>query len=169
MTPYQQRARDFLQSANATMEIRFIGQMRNTDWKETALRNAYDVTLKTPRGAMALTFWDSIHNTEIASTTLHEYAKKRFKCEYRYLTLGDQRKAAKELKAKKAAAAPTEYDILACITKDDPGTFEGFCADFGYDEDSRTAERIYFACQREYKQLSRLFTSEQMEALAEIY
>ena len=65
---------------------------------------------------------------------------------------------------------PTAYDILACLTKYDPGTFEDFCSEFGYDydEDSRSAERIYFAAQKEYSQLSKLFTEKQMEELQEI-
>lgn len=63
---------------------------------------------------------------------------------------------------------PTAYDILACLTKYDPGTFEDFCSELGYDEDSRRAERIYFAVQKEYSQLSKLFTEKQMEELAEI-
>lgn len=40
---------------------------------------------------------------------------------------------------------------LYCFLSDaDAGrqTFEDFCGDFGYDEDSRTAERIFKACQR---------------------
>lgn len=72
------------------------------------------------------------------------------------------------LKAQKERAKPTAYDVLACMTKHDPGTFDDFCSDFGYDEDSRTAERIYFAVQKEYTQLCRLFTAEQMEELQEI-
>ncbi len=63
---------------------------------------------------------------------------------------------------------PNAYDVLACLTKYDPGTFEDFCADFGYNEDSRTAEKIYFAVQKEYSNLCRIFTAEQMEAFADI-
>ena len=37
---------------------------------------------------------------------------------------------------KKTASA---YDLLACITKSDPGNFRDFCSDFGYDTDSRKA------------------------------
>ena len=49
-----------------------------------------------------------------------------------------------------------------------PETFEDFCSEFGYDEDSRSAEQIYLACVKEYKQLTRIFTDEQMEELREI-
>ena len=72
------------------------------------------------------------------------------------------------MQPKKKAAVPSVYDVLACLSKCDPGTFEDFCSDFGYDDDSRTAERVYFAVQKEYTQLTRIFTPGQMEELAEI-
>lgn len=101
---------------------------------------------------MTFDFWDSIRNTEIRTMPFDAYNTQ----------------ANKELAAKKKAAVPSVYDVLACLQKYDPGTFEDFCSDYGYDEDSRTAERIYFAVQKEYIQLARLFTPEQMEELAEI-
>lgn len=52
---------------------------------------------------------------------------------------------------------PTMYDILACLTKYDPETFEDFCDEFGYDQDSRSAERIYKAVRREWGNVERLF------------
>ena len=52
---------------------------------------------------------------------------------------------------------PSMYDVLACITKYEPGTFEDFCYDYGYDTDSRKAEKTYNAVCKEYKGFSRLF------------
>ena len=167
-TEYTRQANDFLERAQATIDIRLIGQMRNQDWKETKLRNAYDITITTPRGTMNLMFWDSIYNTEIYMMSREEYAKKRFKCEYPYLISTDQKKTREELKEKKQEAMPSAYDVLSCVTSYDPGTFEEFCADFGYDEDSKSAERTYIAVMRECKQLQRIFTVKQMEELAEI-
>lgn len=63
---------------------------------------------------------------------------------------------------------PTAYDILACLTKYDVGTFENFCSDFGYDTDSRKAYKIYKAVLREWKNIELLFTPEQIEQLQEI-
>lgn len=168
MNEYIKQAMNFLQRANATCKIDFVGLAVNKDWKETTKRNLYKVALTTPKGSMTFDFWDSIHNTEISQMSIEEYAKKRFKCEYCHLIYSGKINAQKELKEKKASAKPTEYDILACMTKSDPGTFEDFCCEFGYDEDSRTAERIYFAVQKEYSELSRIFTPEQMEELQEI-
>lgn len=67
---------------------------------------------------------------------------------------------------------PTEYDILACLEKYDVGTFEDFVNEFGYDisepDDSRCVKRIYKAAIREYQDLCRCFTEDQIDSLREI-
>lgn len=168
MTNYEKQADDFLQKSNSTIKITLVGKTVNKDWKETQQRNMYDVTITTPNGSMTFQFWDSINNTEISGMSLEDYSKRKFKCHYQYLTPGDQAKASKELRAAKEAAIPTAYDVLACLQKYDPGTFEDFCADFGYDEDSKSADKTYIAVMREFKQLEKIFTTEQMEELREI-
>lgn len=168
MNDYIKQATDFLQKAHAEMKIEYAGITINREWKETEKRCLYNVTLTSPRGSMAFDFWDSIRNTEIKTMTLEAYAEKRYRVVFSALTQAEKMQANKELAAKKKAAIPSVYDVLACLTKYDPGTFEDFCSDYGYDNDSRTAERIYFAVQKEYTQLARLFTPGQMEELAEI-
>lgn len=63
---------------------------------------------------------------------------------------------------------PTAYDVLTCLQKYDVGTFENFCGEFGYDEDSRTAERTYKAVLKEYQMVCDIWTSDEIEQLAEI-
>lgn len=63
---------------------------------------------------------------------------------------------------------PTMYDILACMQKYDVGSFEDFCSEFGYDEDSRTAGKIYNACLKEFEAMERLFNESQLDELREI-
>ena len=63
---------------------------------------------------------------------------------------------------------PTAYDVLACLQKNDPGSFEDFCADYGYDTDSRRAEDTWRAVREEWEKVRRFFRSEEMEKLAEI-
>lgn len=63
---------------------------------------------------------------------------------------------------------PTSYDLLACLTKNDPGTFGDFCGDFGYDTDSRRAEKTYFAVQEEWEKVRAFFKPEEMEEIREI-
>ena len=64
--------------------------------------------------------------------------------------------------------APTAYDVLSCLTKSDPCTFEDFCSTYGYDEDSRKAEKIYNAVLDEWRNVCALFTDEEIEQLQEI-
>lgn len=62
---------------------------------------------------------------------------------------------------------PTMYDVLACVQKYDVGSFEDFCGEFGYDTDSRRAERTYKAVCKEYAAVERLF-GDVMDKLQEI-
>lgn len=73
-----------------------------------------------------------------------------------------------EWKENKDFSKPTPYDVLTCLTKYDPGTFEDFCGDFGYDEDSRAAERTYNAAKHEFNQLQTLYSDAELELMTEI-
>lgn len=44
---------------------------------------------------------------------------------------------------------PTAYDVLACLEKSDPGTFEEFCSEYGYSDDSIKATKLYGSVVRE--------------------
>ena len=61
---------------------------------------------------------------------------------------------------------PDLYAILCCLTKYDPGTFENFCSEFGYDEDSRKVYKIYQAVKEEYMNMCSLFNDEELELLS---
>jgi hypothetical protein len=63
--------------------------------------------------------------------------------------------------------APTAYDVLSCVQKYDAGTFSDFCGEFGYDTDSRKAEKTYFAVQDEFSGINRIF-GDVIEELQEI-
>lgn len=67
---------------------------------------------------------------------------------------------------------PTAYDILACLTKYDVGSFEDFCSEFGYDFDSKKEEKkalkLYNAMCKEYEGISKLYNDDEMEKLREI-
>ena len=63
---------------------------------------------------------------------------------------------------------PSAYSILACLTKYDPGTLEDFCSEFGYDIDSKKAEKVYQDVRSEYLGIAALFNEEEMNDLQEI-
>ena len=63
---------------------------------------------------------------------------------------------------------PTLYNVLACLQKYDVGSFEEFCDNYGYNNDSRSAHKIYKAVCKEYENMNRLFRSEELELLSNI-
>ena len=68
----------------------------------------------------------------------------------------------------RGAEEPSLDEIMECLQKYDVGSFEDFCSDFGYDEDSRTAERIYKAVCKEFENMSRLFSEDELQILSNI-
>ena len=64
---------------------------------------------------------------------------------------------------------PNEYDVIACLEWYTADSFEDFCDEFGYDTDSRKAEKTYKACRKQTENLRRIFPNEKhREILAEI-
>ena len=62
----------------------------------------------------------------------------------------------------------SSYDIFSCITKYNPGTFNEFCLEFGYDNNSIKATRIYQDVWKEWEGISKIFSRSQIEELREI-
>jgi len=62
---------------------------------------------------------------------------------------------------------PSAYDILACLTKSDPGEFEDFCNEFGYN-DNKYAYPIWESVVEEWNQVDNFFTSDELTDLQEI-
>lgn len=63
---------------------------------------------------------------------------------------------------------PDFYSVLSCLQKYEIGTFEQFCSEFGYDEDSRKAEKTYKAVLKEFNAMQRLFNDDELEILSYI-
>jgi len=63
---------------------------------------------------------------------------------------------------------PTFYNVMSGLQKYDPGDFENFCSEFGYDTDSRQAEKTWRAVRREYQHMAALFSPEELELLGTI-
>jgi hypothetical protein len=66
---------------------------------------------------------------------------------------------------------PTMYDVLACLTKYDVGSFDDFCSEFGYNELPLSAykatKKLYKAVCKEFEAVERLF-GDVIEELQEI-
>lgn len=68
--------------------------------------------------------------------------------------------------------APALADVLYCLLSDGEATeygFEEWCANFGYDADSRKAEKTYYVCVDTGRALERLFTGDALRELRDAF
>jgi hypothetical protein len=64
--------------------------------------------------------------------------------------------------------APKAAEVLDCIASDASGadgSFEDFCSNFGYDEDSRKAEKTYKACKHQGERLRKFLGDDAFQTL----
>lgn len=159
MTNYEKQATNFLKETKTILTIKMVGRDVPTMWKgETQPHNHYKFKLKNSKGVLEDDFWDSLYNTEMTTLSYWEYQKKHL------IALPYEEWLDKAANAKKISA----YDILSCLEKNDPGTFDEFCGEFGYDNDSISAFNIYRACQNQYRSLQKMFSEDELEELRNI-
>jgi hypothetical protein len=173
MKDYNKQALDFLEKTGTTFKAEYLrtGKFFPSDEEE---RDIYKITLKRGSRSYSFEFGQSIRNSGYkivgkyysrnqinpflhnGKVFGHEFASK-------YFTL-----SSKELAEIVYPITPNEYDVLACLTKYDPGTFKNFCDEFGYDEDSKKAEKTYNAVVDEYKNICALYSDTELEEMQEI-
>lgn len=145
MTKYEKIAKDFLKNCEAKMDFLYLGCNKNDIWEEDFSRDNYLINIITPKGNMQINFWDSKNNTD-----------KNY-----------QRKLAGY-----SRIHPTEYDVLSVITKYDVGDIEDFIFEFGWEfekkGDFKRIQIMYEGCKKEYEDICRCFTEEQIKELQEI-
>ena len=170
---YEQQAEAFLKATNTEFKCEFLFNGKYfCDDKE--MRDVYRITLTRGRRSYTFQFGQSIVNSgfyytkgrqitqidrsQLTNKNLVTWIKLR---DYDFIHNGKSDKIHYPV-------APTAYDVLSCLTKSDPDTFENFCYEYGYDEDSRKAEKIYNAVLDEWRNVCALFTDEEIEQLQEI-
>jgi len=158
MNSYEKQAQDFLDKTGAKLDIKFLrkGKHFQDDQEE---RDIYVVTLSRGSRRYEFNFGQSLVNSEhwkdkaTGKTSTDEAWVKRA---WGYGAIHKKRQE------------PTPYDILTCLTKYNPGTFEDFCDDFGYDKDSRRAFKTYEAVRDEFLHIQAMFSDYELEVLSEI-
>jgi hypothetical protein len=186
MSEYTKQAEDFLTRHNLTFRATLVGSDCPRFCEDATKSQKMDEVNKYPRkshihgkhyncqiarkdgGQISFDFWNSYADEEFnalgckdyreGGTSVFKYGKVKGKSD---LT---GRSVWKPAKAKTVEA----YDLLACVEKSDPGTFEDFCSNFGYDSDSRKAFDVYLAVQQEAAKIQRFFTEEELKELQEI-
>lgn len=175
---YQQNAIDFLNKTGVKMTVKFIknGKHFDTDKED---RDIYEIEFIRGNRSMQIMFGQSLNNSGFKLKTVVNERKIATPDSERNLLLTNN-KAIRFLVEKivkfnlittDKIIKPTEpnaYDVLACLQKHDIGTYENFCDEFGYNTDSKSAEKTYKAVKDEYLKVCSLFTEQEIEILSEI-
>lgn len=165
---YNKQATDFLQSTNTEMKVEFIeNNIHFDDDKDT--RDIYKVTFKRGNRSFSVRFGQSIVNSTKyvdKANTGREYTANGGALKGGYKVVNPT--YLKEYCRKVKGTPPTAYDVLACLQKYGVGTFEDFCSEFGYDTDSRNVKKTYKAVVKEYNNVCKLWSDEEIEQLQEI-
>lgn len=172
MSEYQQQALDFLKKTNTTIDIQYekFDKHFNTD---TQKRDIYRIMIKRGNRSFSFNYGQSIVNSGI----IHAWNIKN-STPFRHnnincVSCGDIENlnyyATKDFKLLKKRQFPNEYSILACLTKYPVDTFDNFCSEFGYDTDSKKAEKTYNAVKEEWDNVQKIWNDEEIKLLQEIY
>lgn len=78
---------------------------------------------------------------------------------------GGRRPTYGDFKLNADRCQPSAASILLCLQTRSPGTFDDFCEEYGYDTDSRKAEKIWRACVAQYLALAGMYSPDELEAL----
>jgi hypothetical protein len=183
MSEYTEQAEKFLTDHKLTFRAVYVGEDCPTFCDDAAKGDAlivgtfprknhihgshWRLTLSGEgRGHFTIDFWDSYRDAEIRH--IRKTGEVRYSDQARRLGLEPGATRFEISRKYKTDPTPNAYDMLACIEKSEPGTFEDFCGDFGYDTDSRRAETVYQAVVKQYRQLARFLSDEELSEAQEI-
>ena len=178
-TDYTKQGEDFLRDTNTTLRVVECVPQKRPLWAKGDKHGInYSVTLKNERGVYVFDFWGSIAEKEILEAVRNFQVFEGMKTSRDFhndeiikragISLSGLRYSktgrAEVLELRK----PKAYDILACLDTYASNDFADFCANYGYNEDSRIAEKTFHAVQEQQNNLRKLFTHEELARLNEI-
>ena len=168
-TEYEAQAKAFAETYNLTMTTTYKGHYPR--WSEAAVSQWF-ITLSRPgREPWRFDFTQSINSSwkyrKDGTSKIHQGLPRELGSRYQLLEAGKDNIHFKDYWLIQAKVPPTLYDVLSCITKYDPGTFNNFCSEFGYNNDSMKDFAVYQDACKEWENVYRLF-SDCLDELQEI-
>lgn len=170
MDKYTEQANEFIEKTQTIIDVEYLRNGLYFD-SDKDKRDIYKITLSKGGRVFSFEFGQSIVHS---GKWLIDYSHKGY-TRGQGLTDDEKKKAycsyadhGKFCSRNKDFQAPTAYCVFSAMTKYDPGSLEEFCSEFGYDSDSRKAEKTYKAVKNEYIQLCTLYTDGELTMMAEI-
>jgi hypothetical protein len=143
--------------AEITISVKVIGKdFYFQDDKEE--RIILRIVILRDKKEISFRFGMSIADTELFSENEPDRMRRNSFKRYSSVELMGKRKEVK---------ADLLYYILCCIACDYsiPDTFKDFCGEFGYNEDSRKAEKLFHDCREQSEKLHTIFKEEEISCL----
>ena len=167
MNEYEQAAIDFLNQTGTTLDVTFLKNdfhFHNDKHK----RDIYKCTLK--RGDR---YYEFQYGQSLLKSAHYQdliFSDRKYTLSGSCLSGGYKiNDIARDPNIKKVdGIKPSAYDILSCLTKYNPGSFDDFCGEFGYSSDSITAKKVYDSVIDEYLHMCVLFNDNELEKMMEI-
>lgn len=151
---YQEQAQKFLDKAGATFSAEFVVHDFFFDDDKTK-RDIYRITIERKGKTWSFRFGQSVHNSFFDPSKCPNK-----KCHFAYFH-------SKECPNRKRTK-PTAYDVLACVTKSDPGSIDYFSSEYGFDgEKPSRIIRAHASVVEEWENVRRMF-GDVMDELQEI-
>lgn len=189
-TDYNKQANEFLKKTDTTFKAEFVKHGKHFD-DDKDNRDIYQITLKRGEREFKFNFGQSINDSglrlfhkgsnkrtnhkpfsvpqnirELMATA--ETPQQKTRSTYRFKDWFEREHFNLGGLSYDFGEVPTPYDVLASLTDYPQETFKDFCDNFGYDEDSRKAEKTYKAVVEEYKNVCMLWNESELEQLREI-
>lgn len=169
ISDYEKQANEFLAKYETTFEAKFLrhGSMR---WdKKGETRDIYTLTLRRGRHNISVEFGQSIaHSGEWKIKDNNPKFCRVFNDKKEAMAFSHKIHSSGGVIKNPDKKAPTAYDLLSVITKSDPGTFDGFCSEFGHDNDSISARDTWQSVREEWNEVRGFFSRPELEELQEI-
>jgi len=160
---YELQAEFFLKDIGVKFECQYLKTDKHFV-RDTHTRDIYVITLSRGTRVMTINFGQS----HTCSGKFHKWGNYKQGVVNEKPKLDHMRSWIKNEEFKE----PTEYSVLACLTKNDVGSFDDFICDLGYIIDSKEsyegAQKIYKACVKEWDNVQKLFNDKEIEELQEI-
>ncbi len=168
-TDYKKQAEDFLVSCGILFDAKKAIPQKSPNWANGAKhRTHYSIRLAKlkEKESPTVKYWGSFDDNLMHCSNVIEFS------------FWNSIHAKEQAEHSNKGDKPNAYDVLAGIYNP-VESFADFCSNFGYNEDSRTAERIYNedsrTAERIYnedlelnKKIETIFTAEELEKLTEI-
>lgn len=167
---YLNKAIDFCIETGTMFKVKYLRAGKHFA-DDDSIRDIYEITITRGQRSFTTEFGQSLNRSGkyiVVDRGEHKFYDKEDAVKYcRSMGL-----SAKAIEENPDFSRPNEYDFFATITKSDPGDFQEFCNEMGYDErplsEYHKVMKIYEAVKREWNEIRALYSDEEIEKMYEI-